>query len=38
MNAQTQTPSKTEFSIHPQTLLGHVSLTVANLENQIAFY
>lgn len=26
------------FSIHPETLLGHVSLTVANLEQQIAFY
>ena len=30
--------TKTEFSIHPQTLLGHVSLTVASLDNQIAFY
>src|SRR5512134_2049035 len=29
---------KTEFSIHPATLMGHVSLTVANLENQITFY
>jgi len=29
---------KTDFSIHPATLIGHVSLTVANLENQIAFY
>ena len=35
---QTQTSDKTEFSIHPATLIGHVSLTVANLENQIAFY
>ena len=26
------------FSIHPATLLGHVALTVANLDNQIAFY
>ena len=26
------------FSIHPATLMGHVSLTVANLDNQIAFY
>ncbi|MEJ5223260.1 MAG: VOC family protein, partial [Anaerolineales bacterium] len=25
-------------SIHPQTRIGHVSLTVANLENQIRFY
>jgi len=35
---QTQTTAKTEFSIHPSTLIGHVSLRVANLENQIAFY
>jgi catechol 2,3-dioxygenase len=27
-----------DISIHPATLLGHVSLTVANLENQILFY
>ena len=34
-----QNPStKTEFSIHPATLMGHVSLRVANLENQIEFY
>ncbi len=30
--------SKTEFSIHPATKIGHVSLKVANLENQILFY
>jgi catechol 2,3-dioxygenase len=35
---QLQTADKIEFSIHPATLIGHVSLTVANLENQIAFY
>jgi catechol 2,3-dioxygenase len=35
---QLQTSDKTEFSVHPATLIGHVSLTVANLENQIAFY
>lgn len=35
---QAQTENKTEFSIHPATLMGHVALTVANLENQIAFY
>ncbi len=35
---QTQTENKTEFSIHPATLMGYVSLKVANLENQIAFY
>jgi catechol 2,3-dioxygenase len=33
-----QTEDKTEFSIHPSTGVGHVSLTVANLENQILFY
>ena len=35
---QAQTENKTEFSIHPATLMGHVALTVANLENQVAFY
>jgi catechol 2,3-dioxygenase len=35
---QTKTAEKTEFSIHPATLIGHVSLNVANLENQIEFY
>jgi catechol 2,3-dioxygenase len=35
---QAQTEKKTEFSIHPATLMGYVALTVANLENQIAFY
>jgi catechol 2,3-dioxygenase len=38
MNTQRQTSTQTEFSIHPATLLGRVVLTVANLENQIAFY
>jgi catechol 2,3-dioxygenase len=38
MNTQNQTQTKTDFSIHPATLMGHVSLTVANLENQILFY
>jgi catechol 2,3-dioxygenase len=37
MNTQNQT-LKTDFSIHPATRMGHVSLTVANLDNQIAFY
>jgi len=37
MNAQNQaTPAA--FSIHPATLLGHVSLSVADLERQLAFY
>ena len=35
---QTQTSGKTDFSIHPATKIGPVSLTVANLDNQIAFY
>jgi catechol 2,3-dioxygenase len=35
---QIQNIAKTEFSIHPKTLIGNVSLAVANLENQIAFY
>ena len=35
---QTQIETKTEFSIHPATRMGHVALTVANLENQILFY
>ena len=30
--------TKTEFSIDPATKMGHISFTVANLENQIAFY
>ena len=37
MNTQNQT-LKTDFSIDPATRMGHVSLTVANLENQINFY
>ena len=35
---QIQTEPKSEFSIHPATRMGHVSLTVASLENQTAFY
>lgn len=35
---QKQSPTETEFSIHPATRLGHVALTVANLETQLAFY
>jgi len=30
--------TKTEFSIHPKTKVGQISLTVANLDNQIEFY
>ena len=29
---------KTEFSIHPGTRIGHVSLTVADLDRQVEFY
>ena len=35
---QTQIENKTDFSIHPTTRMGHVALTVANLENQVSFY
>jgi catechol 2,3-dioxygenase len=35
---QTKTAEKTEFSIHPATGIGHISLKVANLENQLTFY
>ncbi len=38
MTLKTQAEHKTEFSIHPATGLGPVSLTVSNLENQILFY
>jgi catechol 2,3-dioxygenase len=35
---KTNALAQTKFSIHPATLIGHISLTVANLENQILFY
>ena len=35
---QTHTEEKAELSIHPATKIGVVSLRVANLENQLAFY
>lgn len=38
MNALSNSEIKTEFSIHPATSIGHVSLQVASLENQIVFY
>ncbi len=38
MSTQEQSLTETQFSIHPLTRVGHVSLTVANLENQLAFY
>lgn len=38
MSLLSNSETKTEFSIHPNTLMGHISLTVASLDNQIAFY
>ena len=35
---QPQTETKSEFSIHPKTQIGYISLTVANLDSQIEFY
>ena len=35
---QPQTETKSEFSIHPKTQMGAISLTVANLDNQLEFY
>jgi catechol 2,3-dioxygenase len=38
MNTLPVSDIKTEFSIHPATKIGYVSLKVANLDNQILFY
>jgi catechol 2,3-dioxygenase len=38
MTAEMQSETKTDFSIHPKTRMGAISLTVANLENQLQFY
>jgi len=38
MSAYPNSEAKTEFSINPNTKVGPVSLTVANLDNQLAFY
>ena len=38
MSVSPNSEIKTKFSVHPATLMGHVSLKVANLENQIMFY
>jgi catechol 2,3-dioxygenase len=38
MNTNPNNKKSTPASIHPATQVGHVSLTVANLENQISFY
>ena len=38
MSLMTNPETKTEFSIHPKTVMGAILLTVANLENQLMFY
>ncbi len=38
MNTLSNSETKTDFSIHPATKIGTVSLKVASLENQLAFY
>ncbi|MGH2591975.1 MAG: VOC family protein [Anaerolineae bacterium] len=38
MTMQTQSLTEPQFAIHPATRLGHVHLTVADLDRQIAFY
>jgi catechol 2,3-dioxygenase len=38
MTAQSRSTTETEFSIHPKTTVGFISLNVANLDRQIAFY
>ena len=38
MTLKTIPESRTEFSIHPKTRMGTISLNVANLENQLEFY
>jgi len=38
MSVLPNSETKTEFSIHPKTLMGAISLTVANLESQLTFY
>src|SRR5512140_1665241 len=38
MSTQSETLSKTEFSIDPKTHVGHASLTVSDLERQVEFY
>ncbi len=38
MSVLPNSETKTEFSIHPKTMMGAISLKVANLENQLLFY
>lgn len=38
MTLQNPLPDQKQSSIHPATLIGHLALTVNDLENQVAFY
>lgn len=38
MSVSPNSEMKTEFSIHPKTQMGAISLAVANLDNQLEFY
>ena len=38
MSVLPNSEAKTVFSIHPKTLMGAISLAVANLDNQLEFY
>ncbi|MCQ3938334.1 MAG: glyoxalase [Chloroflexi bacterium] len=38
MTTQTNSPIRQNFSIHPAATVGHISLTVASLDNQLEFY
>jgi catechol 2,3-dioxygenase len=38
MNVLSNSETKAEFSIHPKTQMGAISLKVANLDNQLEFY
>jgi catechol 2,3-dioxygenase len=38
MSVLPNSETKTEFSVHPKTMMGAISLRVANLENQLLFY
>lgn len=38
MSVLPNSEAQTEFSIHPKTLMGAISLKVANLDNQLEFY
>ena len=38
MSVLPNSEAKTEFSIHPKTRMGAISLAVANLDNQLDFY